>query len=229
MTDDEDGSDSKPRLRVHRVGPLADEHDARAPGAQVREMQCQRIETGPGRLRALGIGAALLGDDVASLEGGSRFVVAAAALEFVDGLMECGPVARQPNLQEGVERPNDRHEIARTEVLVDEAMQRRADPLGVRATHEILVEVHADDARVLASGFGALVGSRRDGHRRAGGLSRCPTHLDEAHVIDRLLEPVFAQREIGGGKVVDGPPARVCRDDVDANGVAGRGSGPAAF
>src|SRR6478752_1104158 len=137
-------------------------------------MQRKRVEAGPRSLGALGIGTAAFGDDRVSLEGRARLVVPTSSLELVDGLVKGSAIARQADLQQRLERPHDGDQITRTEVLVDEAMQRGSYYRGVRRADEILVEVDSNHARVVARRLRTLVGRRSNAHNLSAiALSRC--------------------------------------------------------
>ena len=96
--------------------------------------------------------------DVVALVVVARRVIALAAAEVQDRLPVPVPVARETNREEGIERPHDDQEIARREVLVDEAQERRAHPRGIRRADVIVVEEHGQQTRVGSRGLGALVG-----------------------------------------------------------------------
>ena len=62
--------------------------------------------------------------------------------------MERVAVARQADRQQRVERPENRDEVAWTEILVDEAVQGVAHLLGAGRADVVVVEVDGEEACV---------------------------------------------------------------------------------
>src|SRR5207247_4104271 len=91
------------------------------------------------------------GDEI-PFERVARFVLAPAALERLDRMPDLVAIAGHPNREQRIERLHDGHEIARAELPVDEARQRRTRALRARAGADvILVEQDREEPRAVAA------------------------------------------------------------------------------
>src|SRR6202023_3147622 len=129
-----------------------------------------------------------------------------------------GPaIARQPEVQQGVERLHDDDEIARAQILFDKPPDGLAGALrSVAGGDVVLVEENGEEPRTAVRGFRPFVGARPDG---LGRLARqvASVELHEPDSVDGLWRIVLEDLKLLGTEVVDDATALIRGDRVDAD------------